>query len=111
MRKKHKMAKVGEKFYSISGVGSTYPQRQLDQSLEMLLLQRLDKADSGAVRAYRLHVKSRLYRFNYVRFPIDTMFKTVNVTDIRSSGNTLPNDSGREEGCPEEDVQFRGERL
>ena len=33
----------------------------------MLLLKQLDKKDLNAVKAYRLHVKARLYRFNYVR--------------------------------------------
>jgi len=32
----------------------------------MLVLLRLDPADSRAARAYRLQVKERLYRFNYV---------------------------------------------
>jgi len=33
----------------------------------MLILLRLDPVDSRAARAYRLQVKERLYRFNYVR--------------------------------------------
>jgi histone acetyltransferase 1 len=33
----------------------------------MLILLRLDPADHRAVRAYRLQVKERLYRFNFVR--------------------------------------------
>jgi histone acetyltransferase 1 len=41
-------------------------QRQFDRLLEMLLLKQLDKKDAAKVRAYRLHVKSRLFRFNYV---------------------------------------------
>lgn len=32
----------------------------------MLLLKHLDKRNAAAVKAYRLHVKARLYRFNYV---------------------------------------------
>ncbi|WVQ74492.1 histone acetyltransferase type B catalytic subunit [Cryptococcus sp. DSM 104548] len=40
-------------------------QRQFDRLLEMLLLRQLDKKDEAKVKAYRLHVKSRLYRFNY----------------------------------------------
>jgi hypothetical protein len=32
----------------------------------MLLLKQLDRKDPTRVRAYRLQVKSRLYRFNYV---------------------------------------------
>lgn len=42
-------------------------QRQFDRLLEMLLLKQLDRKDAAKVRAYRLHVKARLYRFNYVR--------------------------------------------
>jgi len=41
-------------------------QRQFDRLLEMLLLKQLDRKDTAKVRAYRLHVKSRLFRFNYV---------------------------------------------
>ncbi|GMK58592.1 hypothetical protein CspeluHIS016_0600340 [Cutaneotrichosporon spelunceum] len=40
-------------------------QRQFDRLLEMLLLRQLDRKDAAKVRAYRLQVKSRLYRFNY----------------------------------------------
>ncbi|CAK9787123.1 histone acetyltransferase type B [Cutaneotrichosporon oleaginosum] len=40
-------------------------QRQFDRLLEMLLLRQLDRKDADKVRAYRLQVKSRLYRFNY----------------------------------------------
>lgn len=32
----------------------------------MLLLRQLDRKDAAKVRAYRLQVKARLYRFNYV---------------------------------------------
>lgn len=35
----------------------------------MLLLRALDKGDGRAERAYRLYVKERLWRFNYVRVP------------------------------------------
>lgn len=41
-------------------------QRQFDRLLEMLLLKQLDRKDKEKVKAYRLHVKARLYRFNYV---------------------------------------------
>jgi histone acetyltransferase 1 len=44
---------------------SKIAQRQFDRIMEMLLLRGLPKA-AGAVREYRLHVKGRLYRFNYV---------------------------------------------
>lgn len=43
-------------------------QRQFDRLLEMLLLKQLDKKDQAKVKAYRLHVKARLYRFNYVSY-------------------------------------------
>lgn len=49
MRKKYKIA-----------------QRQFDRLLEMLLLKQLDRKDQQKTKAYRLHVKARLYRFNYV---------------------------------------------
>lgn len=41
-------------------------QRQFDRLLEMLLLKQLNKKDAAKVTAYRLQVKARLYRFNYV---------------------------------------------
>lgn len=41
-------------------------QRQFDRLLEMLLLKQLDRKDAAKVKAYRLHVKARLFRFNYV---------------------------------------------
>lgn len=41
-------------------------QRQFDRLLEMLLLRQLDRKDPAKVKAYRLQVKARLYRFNYV---------------------------------------------
>ncbi|OWZ72371.1 histone acetyltransferase type B catalytic subunit [Cryptococcus neoformans] len=40
-------------------------QRQFDRLLEMLLFRQLDKGNPDKVKAYRLHVKARLYRFNY----------------------------------------------
>lgn len=40
-------------------------QRQFDRLLELLLLRQLDRKNAAAVKAYRLHVKARLYRFNY----------------------------------------------
>jgi histone acetyltransferase 1 len=43
-------------------------QRQFDRLSEMMLLKQLDKKDPAKVRAYRLHVKARLYRFNYVSY-------------------------------------------
>lgn len=44
-------------------------QRQFDRLLEMLLFRQLDKGNPDKVKAYRLHVKARLYRFNYVSSP------------------------------------------
>lgn len=44
-------------------------QRQFDRLLEMLLFRQLDKRNPDKVKAYRLHVKARLYRFNYVSLP------------------------------------------
>ncbi|ORX36274.1 histone acetyltransferase type B catalytic subunit [Kockovaella imperatae] len=40
-------------------------QRQFDRVLEMLLLRELDEKDPAKVKAFRLGVKARLYRFNY----------------------------------------------
>ncbi|KAL1410315.1 histone acetyltransferase 1 [Vanrija albida] len=40
-------------------------ERQFDRVLEMLLLRQLDRKDAAKVKAYRLQVKARLYRFNY----------------------------------------------
>ncbi|KAJ6500600.1 histone acetyltransferase type B catalytic subunit [Mycena sanguinolenta] len=39
--------------------------RQFNRLVEMLILLRLDPADSRGMRAYRLQVKERLYRFNF----------------------------------------------
>ena len=44
-----------------------YVKRQFDRLLEMLLLRELDEKDAARVKAYRLGVKARLFRFNYVR--------------------------------------------
>lgn len=44
----------------------TLIQRQFHRLLEMLLLKELDQKDVQKVKAYRLQVKARLYRFNYV---------------------------------------------
>ena len=41
-------------------------QRQFQRLVEMLILLHLDPSDSVGLRAYRLHVKERLYRFNFV---------------------------------------------
>ncbi|KDQ18533.1 hypothetical protein BOTBODRAFT_154460 [Botryobasidium botryosum FD-172 SS1] len=39
--------------------------RQFERLVEMLILRRLNPSDSKALRAFRLQVKERLYRFNY----------------------------------------------
>ncbi|KAJ7702203.1 histone acetyltransferase type B catalytic subunit [Mycena rosella] len=39
--------------------------RQFNRLIEMLILLRLDPGDGRAMRAYRLQVKERLYRFNF----------------------------------------------
>ncbi|KAJ7221721.1 histone acetyltransferase type B catalytic subunit [Mycena pura] len=39
--------------------------RQFHRLIEMLILLRLDPADPRAMRAYRIQVKERLYRFNF----------------------------------------------
>jgi hypothetical protein len=41
-------------------------QRQFHRLVEMLILMRLDSNDARSARAFRLQVKERLYRFNYV---------------------------------------------
>lgn len=41
-------------------------QRQFHRLIEMLILLRLDPHDARALKAYRLQVKERLYRFNFV---------------------------------------------
>lgn len=41
--------------------------RQWSRLIEMLQLMELDPSDRAAIKAYRLQVKARLYRFNKVR--------------------------------------------
>lgn len=41
-------------------------QRQFHRLIEMIILKYLDHAESRAIRAYRLQVKERLFKFNYV---------------------------------------------
>lgn len=41
-------------------------QRQFERLMEMLILRRLDPSNAAALKAYRLQVKERLYRFNFV---------------------------------------------
>lgn len=40
--------------------------RQFERLMEMLILRRLDPSDAAALKVYRLQVKERLYRFNFV---------------------------------------------
>lgn len=47
----------------------------------MLLLKQLDKKDPVKVKAYRVHVKARLYRFNYVSRCSTLELKEANVGD------------------------------
>jgi len=41
-------------------------QRQFHRLVEMLIQLHLNPADARGAKAYRLQVKERLYRFNYV---------------------------------------------
>jgi hypothetical protein len=50
----------------------------------MLLLKQLDREDESKVRQYRLQVKARLYRFNYVGIAHGQMLTPL--------GNALDND-------------------
>jgi hypothetical protein len=43
-------------------------QRQFQRLVEMLILLYLDPSDKTKLRAYRLQVKERIYRFNFVSF-------------------------------------------
>jgi len=44
-------------------------QRQFHRLVEMLQLHNLDPLDAKAFKAFRVQVKERLYRFNYVSRP------------------------------------------
>jgi histone acetyltransferase 1 len=70
VRRKHKIAGVsGQRGPGTSATGLIRSQRQFDRLLEMLLLRQLDRKDPEKVKNYRLQVKARLYRFNYVSGP------------------------------------------
>lgn len=57
----------------------------------MLLLRALDKSDSEKVKAYRLQVKARLYRFNYVRaIPASPTLKLQRLPSTLLSHRDLP---------------------
>jgi hypothetical protein len=45
---------------------SSHHQRQFHRLVEMLIQLHLNPADTRSAKAYRLQVKERLYRFNYV---------------------------------------------
>ena len=63
----------------------------------MLILLHLDPSDFAGLRAYRLQVKERLYRFNFVRVTlcvfVDSLFLTFWV--FRFLGNPGPAGEGR----------------
>jgi hypothetical protein len=67
--------------------------------MEMLLLKELDLEDEAKVRAYRLQVKARLYRFNYVRAERARLCDTDNAT-----GNAIDHDCRGTKSCPGADV-------
>ena len=46
------------------------PQRQFHRLVEMLQLLNLDPLDAKGFKAFRIQVKERLYRFNYVSIPL-----------------------------------------
>ncbi|KAG6845691.1 hypothetical protein H0H87_004952 [Tephrocybe sp. NHM501043] len=56
--------------------------RQFQRLIEMLLLLRLDGSDVRVERAYRIQVKERLYRFNFV-CPL-SFFKDYSLSTIRA---------------------------
>jgi len=60
----------GELFFASVGTALLdaygYVKRQFHRLVEMLIILHLDPADLRAERAFRLQVKERLYRFNYV---------------------------------------------
>ena len=49
-----------------AGLSTDRKQRQFHRLIEMLILSRLDPANGKSLRSYRLQVKERLYRFNFV---------------------------------------------
>lgn len=62
--KENKMASVS--YIIWKKIKSDGFQRQFLRLIEMLLLKGLDRSDAMALRAWRLQVKARLFRFNYV---------------------------------------------
>ena len=72
-RKELKIAGVCFLFLSMSPNVSNVSfsrQRQFHRLIEMLIQLHLNPADARAIKAYRLQVKERLYRFNYVSIGI-----------------------------------------
>jgi hypothetical protein len=61
--------------------------RQFQRLVEMLILRSLDPADMLAAKKYRLQVKERLYRFNFVSVFLCRFFKVIEAdwTDDRTS--------------------------
>lgn len=48
-------------------------QRQFQRLVEMLILKFIDDTDPVALKRYRIQVKDRLYRFNFVRTSISSI--------------------------------------
>ena len=66
-RKDLKLAGVSIDHHHCKGTDSQVVlQRQFQRLIEMLVLYKTDISDAKAQRAYRLQVKERLYRFNFV---------------------------------------------
>ena len=67
-RKRLKMANVCtlRSVYVVHPADFWCYKRQFERLMEMLILRRLDPSDAAALKAYRLQVKERLYRFNFV---------------------------------------------
>ena len=56
----------------------------------MLILLHLDPSDSAGLRAYRLQVKERLYRFNFVRVTFVVSLHLLNIFGILFSRKFWP---------------------
>jgi len=57
----------------------------------MLILYKMDISDPRLMRAYRLQVKERLYRFNFVS---SSLFLSYKCPDFGMPGNTRTNGEG-----------------
>lgn len=62
-----KMAGVSAHTPSRAGTDSPSRQRQFQRLMEMLALRSFNSGNEKAARAYRLQVKERIFRFNFVR--------------------------------------------